>query len=180
MDMDDDMRNRERIQKMIAALQEQGMTENDIDEFLDGSSEEETENLPKKESLAEGEKIQFKLTPNLPAPILTTASAPVLPKKISFLDDPTPSNETPKPEEKPKQPNESNDLKRRYSESIINDQNNPKKIRKTAPSQLSALEELTTSFKKKQTLREEIESKKKAALEKKRKGKRNRTSYRSR
>jgi len=34
MDMDDDMRNRERIQKMIAALQEQGMTEMLLMSFL--------------------------------------------------------------------------------------------------------------------------------------------------
>jgi len=162
MDMDDDMRNRERIQKMIAALQENA-TLSDNDEDL--SSEEELENSKKESiSISEGEKVQFKLTTNLPTPILTTSvSVPSLPKKISFLDEP--AQTTPTTEQKPEEPPiESNDKKRRFSETTDSTQNNnsSKKIRKTEKTnQLTALEQLTSDLKKKQSIREKIEERKK-------------------
>jgi len=162
MDMDDDMRNRERIQKMIAALQENA-TLSDNDEDL--SSEEELENSKKESiSISEGEKVQFKLTTNLPTPILTTSvSVPSLPKKISFLDEP--AQTTPTTEQKPEEPPiESNDKKRRFSETTDSTQNNnsSKKIRKTEKTnQLTALEQLTSDLKKKQSIREKIKSERK-------------------
>jgi len=146
MDMDDDMRNRERIQKMIAALQENpSLSEKDEKDEAYLSSEETTE---KKEILTEMDKVQFKLVSPLPAPVLTTSvSAPVLLKKISFLDD---------SESDPNKTEEPNEKKRKYS-----DMTDPtiKKLRKTESK--SALEELTTTIRKKQTQREENDMKKK-------------------
>jgi len=143
--MDDEMRSRERIQKMYAALQENPSpsekVEND-EEYV--SSEEITE---KKEILSETDKVQFKLISSLPTPVLTTSlSVPVLPKKISFLDD---------SESDPNKTEDPNEKKRKNSDTT---EPNPsvKKLRSQ-----TALEELTTTIKKKQTQREENDMKKK-------------------
>jgi len=156
MDMDDDMRNRERIQKMIAALQENPSLserdENEEEEYF--SSEETTE---KKETLSETDKVQFKLVSPLPPVLTTSVSVSVLPKKISFLNDSDPD---------PIKPEEPNEKKRKNSD--ISDPNQShKKLRKTESK--SALEELTTTIKKRQTQREENDLKKKIEKQQKEK-----------
>jgi len=85
MDMDDDMRNRERIQKMIAALQENS---NPSESVPPTTEEKEAETVPKEQEQEkekenqEVEKVQFKLFPSNIAPVPPSPSVNnVIPKK---------------------------------------------------------------------------------------------------
>jgi DNA/RNA-binding protein KIN17 len=159
MDMDDDMRNRERIQKMIAAHQE--IAEN-AEKESEIENEEEKDDLPEdienKEIInSELEKVQFKLAPTIVTPIATTTvTIPTPVKKISFLEE-TPIKEEIEPEK------DNAEKKRRYSGSSEQDQRKKQRKNDTpkVPQQLTALEELTSTIKKKQSIREEQDLKKK-------------------
>jgi len=164
MDMDDDMRNRERIQKMIAAHQEiaenaekESEIENDDDE--EKEIDDVPEDLENKETNSELEKVQFKFAPTAVTPLVSTVTTPTPVKKISFLEE-TPIKEETEPEQ------ENAEKKRRYSGSSEQDKRKKQRKNDTPNQQLTALEELTSTIKKKQSIREEQDLKKKLELEK--------------
>jgi len=112
--------------------------------------------LKKKETFSEAEKVQFKLAPTVVTPVVpTSSSVPVLPKKISFLDE---ESEPIKTEQSEKTEDEINEKKRRNSENI---ELHPVKKIRTNELKRTALEELTSTIKKKQSFREELDQKKK-------------------
>jgi len=145
MDMDDEMKNRKRIEKMMQINQEPGLPEEQATDI--------------KRENTEVEKIQFKIanplpsatsstTPTTSTPAATVNSTPVVPKKLSVFgnDDDDEKNES-DPEKKRKLDEESSER----SEAKIK-----KKINADVKSQTrSALEELTSSIKKQQIRREE-------------------------
>lgn len=85
----------------------------------------------------------------------TSSSVPILPKKISFLEE---DSETIKTDQSEKTEDEINEKKRKNSENI---ELHPVKKIRSNESKSTALEELTSTIKKKQSIREEIDQKKK-------------------